>query len=199
MIMKKIETRTIAGIGVLSALSAGLMFLETALPLVPGFLKLDISEVPVLLGTFALGPMAGVFIELVKNLVHFLLATTTGGIGEIANFIVGSAILVPAGLIYGLKKDKRHAMAGMLAGTLAMAAVGAAVNYWFLIPAYVTVMKFPLDVIIGMGTAAIPAINSLGTLILYGIVPFNLFKGIVISVLTLLVYKRVSPLLHKNR
>lgn len=197
--MKKIDTRTLAGIGVLSALAAGLMFLETPLPLVPGFLKLDTSELPVLLGTFALGPVAGVLIELVKNLVHVLLRNDSGGIGEIANFIVGSALLIPAGLIYRLKKNKRHALIGLLVGTLTMAAVAAAVNYWFLIPAYVTVMKFPMDAIIGMGTKAIPAINSLGSLILYGIVPFNLFKGIVISILTLLVYKRVSPMLHKNR
>jgi len=197
--MKRMETRTIAGIGVLSALAAGLMFIETALPLVPGFLKLDISELPVLLGTFALGPVAGIFIELVKNLIHFLLRTSTAGVGETANFIVGSALLLPAGLIYGIRKDKKHALIGLVAGTLSMTVIGAAVNYWFLIPAYVTLMHFPLDAIIGMGTAAIPAINSLGTLILYGIVPFNLFKGIVISVLTLLIYKRVSPLLHKNR
>ncbi len=197
--MKRFETRTIAGIGVLSALAAGLMFLETLIPFTPGFLKLDISELPVLLGTFAFGPIAGILIELVKNLIHFLFNSSSGGVGEIANFIVGTALLVPAGMIYKLRKDKRHAMIGLVAGTLFMAAVGAAVNYWFLIPVYVTVMHFPLDAIIGMGTQALPAINSLGTLILYGIVPFNLFKGIVISVLTLLVYKRVSPLLHKNR
>lgn len=196
--MRKIETRTIAGVGILSALSFGLMLIETAVPFTPGFLKLDISELPVLLGTFAFGPLAGVAIELVKNLLHFAIRTSTGGVGELANLIIGSALLVPAGLIYSRKKNKTHALLGLLCGTLTMAAAGAAVNYWFLIPVYVSVMGFPLEAIIGMGTAVLPAINSLGTLILYGIVPFNLFKGIVVSVLTMLIYKRVSPLLHKR-
>lgn len=197
--MKRIETRTLASIGVLSALATGLMFIETAIPFTPAFLKLDISEVPVLLGTFALGPVAGIFIELIKNLIHFLLATTTGGIGEIANFIVGSAFLVPAGLIYSLKKNKTHAILGLAIGALTMTIIAGVVNYFFLIPAYVTVMHFPMDAIIGMGQKAIPAITGLETLVLYGILPFNLFKGLVISVLTMLVYKRVSSLLHAKR
>ena len=197
--MKRIDTRTIAVIGILSAFAAALMFIETMVPFTPGFLKLDVSELPVMLGTFALGPVAGVVIELLKNLIHFLMKSSTGGVGELANFIVGTAFLVPAGLIYRRRKDKTHALAGMAVGTVSMALVGAAVNYWFLIPVYVSVMGFPLDAIIGMGTAALPAITDLGTLILYGIVPFNLFKGMVISVLTLLVYKRVSPLLHKKK
>jgi riboflavin transporter FmnP len=196
--MKRITTRTISVIGILSAFAAGLMFIETLVPFTPGFLKLDVSELPVLLGTFALGPVAGIVIEALKNLIHFLMKSSTGGVGEIANFIVGTAFLVPAGIIYRLKKDKRHALLGMMAGTVSMAVVGAAVNYWFLIPVYVSVMGFPMEAIIGMGTAALPAITDLKTLILYGIVPFNLFKGIVISVLTLLIYKRVSPLLHKR-
>ena len=197
--MKRIETRSIAVIGILSAFAAVLMFIETLVPFTPGFLKLDVSELPVLLGTFALGPVAGVAIELLKNLIHFIMKSSTGGVGELANFIVGTAFLVPAGIIYRLKKDKKHALIGLAAGTVTMAAVGAAVNYWFLIPVYVSVMGFPLEAIIGMGTAAMPAIRDLGTLILYGVVPFNLFKGIVISVLTLLLYKRVSPLLHRGK
>lgn len=196
--MKRIETRSIAVIGILSAFAAGLMFIETLVPFTPGFLKLDVSELPVLLGTFALGPVAGIIIELLKNLIHFIMKSSSGGVGELANFIVGTAFLVPAGVIYRLRKNKTHALMGMAAGTVAMAMVGAAVNYWFLIPVYVSVMGFPLEAIIGMGTAAMPAIVDLKTLILYGIVPFNLFKGIVISVLTLLLYKRVSPLLHKK-
>ncbi len=196
--MKRIETRSIAVIGILSAFAAGLMFIETLVPFTPGFLKLDVSELPVLLGTFALGPVAGIIIELLKNLIHFIMKSSTGGVGELANFIVGTAFLVPAGIIYRLRKNKTHALLGMAAGTVTMAIVGAAVNYWFLIPVYVSVMGFPLDAIIGMGTAAMPAIVDLKTLILYGVVPFNLFKGIVISVLTLLLYKRVSPLLHKK-
>lgn len=196
--MKRTDTRSIAVIGVLSAFAAGLMFIETMVPFTPGFLKLDVSELPVLLGTFALGPVAGIAIEFLKNLIHFLMKSSTGGVGELANFIVGTAFLVPAGLIYRRRKDKKHAVLGMAAGTVSMAAVGAAVNYWFLIPVYVTVMGFPMEAIIGMGTAAVPAIRDLGTLILFGIVPFNLFKGIVISVLTLLIYKRVSPLLHRH-
>jgi len=197
--MKKVQTRTIATVGILSALATGLMFIETAVPFTPAFLKLDISEIPVLLGTFALGPIAGVLIELVKNLIHFLLASTTGGIGEIANFIVGSAFLIPAGIVYRLKKNKNHAIIGLLAGGLFMTLIAAVVNYYFLIPAYVTVMHFPLETIIEMGHAAVPAINGLETLIYYGIVPFNLFKATVLSVLVMLIYKRVSSLLHSRK
>jgi riboflavin transporter FmnP len=193
---QKMSTRTITNIAVLATLATGLMFIELAIPIFPGFLKLDISELPVLIGTFAMGPIAGILIELVKNILHFIIGTTSGGIGEVANFIVGSAILIPAGIIYNTRKSKSGALIGLVVGSVVMVIVAAIANWLFIIPAYVAVLHFPLDAIIGMGTAANPAIKNLFSLVLYGIVPFNIIKTVVISILTLLVYKRVSPFLH---
>lgn len=189
------KTNYIAKIGVLAALATGLMFLEAPVPLTPSFLKIDVSELPVLLGTFALGPIAGILIELIKNLVHFVTGSQTGGVGELANFLVGTAMLVPAGIIYRTHKTKKSALLGLGVGSVAMVVVAALLNWQVLIPLYTKFM--PIDAIIAMGTVVNPAINSIATLVLFGITPFNIFKCIVLSILTLLMYKRVSPILHR--
>lgn len=200
----KDKTKIIAKIGILSALAAGLMFLEIVIPFTPAFLKLDLSELVVLLGGFALGPAAGIFIELIKNLVHVAF-TITGGVGELANFVVGCAFVVPAAIIYKKNKTIRHAILGLIAGSLTMVAVAAFVNYFVMIPLYVKIFaeqfsltaEKSLEGIIAEGTKNNRAIVDLKTLIMFGIIPFNLFKVIVISLLTFVTYKKVSPILHK--
>jgi riboflavin transporter FmnP len=186
------KTITIALMGVLSFI---IMFLEFPLPIFPEFLKIDISDLPAIIVGFAFGPMSGVAVELVKNILH-LMRTTTGGVGELANFIVGSAFIIPAALIYRKRQSAASMILGFVLGTLGMALVGALANYYILIPFYQNFM--PLDAIIGMAAAVNALVVDLKTYILYVVVPFNIIKGVAISILTALVYKRVSSVVLKN-
>lgn len=192
---KKLNVSTMTKVAMLSVIAFVLMQLELLVPIFPAFLKIDVSDLPALIGAFALGPFAGVAIEAVKNILH-LLQTTTGGVGELANFVIGSAIIVPAAIIYKRNKSKKSAIIGLTIGTVAMAITGALANYFVLIPFYTAFM--PIDAIVGMGTAVNHNINSVWDLVLLGILPFNLFKGAVLSVLTLILYKHLSPILHKG-
>jgi len=197
-VKQRSNTKTIAKIGVLSAVATVLMLLEFPLWFAPNFYELDFSEVPVLLGTFALGPAAGISIEFIKILINFVLnGTTTGGIGELANFIIGCSFVIPAGYIYKHKKSFSSAIIGLLAGTLALATVGSLMNYYLLLPLYSKVYGAPIQAFIDMGNLLNPAITDLKTLVLYAVVPFNMFKGIVVSAITILIYKKISPILHR--
>lgn len=171
-----------------------IMFIEFAIPIFPAFLKIDLSDIPAIMTGFALGPVAGVAVELVKNVLH-LLRTSTGGVGELANFLVGSAFVFPAAYLYSKKKDKKTAIIGMIVGIISMAVVGALANYYILLPFYTTFM--PMEAIIGMAAAVNSLIVDLKTLILYAIIPFNLVKGIILTLITIPVYKKVSKVLHR--
>lgn len=191
-------TKDIAKIGVLSAVATVLMLFDFPLWFAPNFYKLDFSEVPVLLGTFAMGPVAGVAIEFVKILINFVLnGTDTGGIGELANFAVGCSFIIPAGYIYKHKKSYATAIIGLIAGTITLATIGTIMNYFVLLPVYAKVYGAPLQAFIDMGNLINPAITDLKTLVLYAVAPFNLFKGVVVSSITILIYKKLSPVLHK--
>ncbi|MBM6918139.1 ECF transporter S component [Intestinimonas butyriciproducens] len=182
----------------LAALAAFLMTLEIPLPFAPSFYQIDLSEVPVLLGGFALGPAAALCIELLKNLLYLLFkGTITAGVGELANFLIGLSLVLPASLLYRKKKSRKGALWGLLWGTLAMTAAGVAVNYFVLLPAYSFFMGIPLSALVDMGSAANSSITSLGTLVIFATLPFNLLKGALSSLITLLLYKRLSPLLHR--
>lgn len=195
---QKSNAKVVAKVGVLAAVAAVLMLLEFPLWFAPGFYELDFSEVPVLLGTFALGPGAGAMIELVKILINFVLrGSDTGGIGEFANFLIGCSLVVPAGFIYKRNKTFKNAILGMVVGTLTLAVIGAFLNYFLLLPLYSNIYGAPIQAFIDMGNAVNPAITDLKTLVLYAVVPFNLFKGIVVSAMVILIYKRLSPVLHK--
>ncbi len=183
-------------IALLSVISFVIMFIEFPLPLFPPFLKIDLSDIGALVGAFAFGPVAGITIELLKNILH-LLRTSTGGVGELANFIVGAALVAPAGFIYSKNKSMKTALIGLSVGTLCMGLVGAIANYYILIPFYANFM--PIDQIIGMAQAANSLIVDLKSYVLYAAIPFNIIKGIVVSILTLLIYKRISPLLHSGQ
>ncbi|MPM43756.1 Riboflavin transporter RibU [bioreactor metagenome] len=192
------SAKVIAKVGVLSAVATVLMLFDFPLWFTPNFYQLDFSEVPVLLGAFALGPAAGAAIELVKILINFVLnGTDTGGVGELANFIIGCSLVIPAGFIYKHNKSYKTAIIGFIAGTLAMAIAGAFMNYYLLLPVYSKVYGAPVQAFIEMGKAINPAITDLKTFVLYAVVPFNVFKGIVVSAAVLLIYKRISPILHK--
>lgn len=182
-------------IAMLSVLAFILMQFELILPMFPSFLKIDVSDLPALIGAFAMGPFAGVGIAAIKNMLH-LLQTSTGGVGELANFFVASAMIIPAAMIYTNHKTKKSAFIGLIVGTVIMSIAGGLANYFVLIPFYTAFM--PIDTIIELGTLVNPSIVSLETLVVFGIVPFNIVKGLVLSILTLVLYKRISPILHKG-
>lgn len=191
---QKISVSKMTKVAMLSVLAFILMLIELPLPIFPGFLKVDISDVPALIAGFALGPVAGIAVEAIKNILH-LLRTSTGGVGELANFFVGAAIVLPSALIYRHKKNKVSAVVGLAVGTVIMAICGGLANYFVLLPFYTNFM--PIDAIVAMGTVVNSKIDSVTSLILYGIVPFNLFKGLVVSAVTMLLYKRISPIISK--
>lgn len=190
------NTSYIVKIAMMSALAYIVMFLEFALPIFPSFLKMDLSDIIPLIGALSMGPLAGMFIELVKNLLHWMTVSSTGGIGEIANFVVGTAFVMTAGAYYKYHKTKKGALIGMGLGTLAMIAAGAVANYFITIPFYTTIM--PMDTIIGMSAKVIPAIKDKFTLVLYAFCPFNLLKGALLTVIAMPIYKPISPLLKKE-
>ncbi len=193
--MKK--TTWMVKVAMLSAVSVVLMLFEFPLPfLAPPFYEFDFSEVPVLLGTFALGPLAGVVIELIKVLLNLLInGTITGGVGEAANFVVGVAYVLPAGLIYRKCKTKKAAALGMLVGSVVMVTLGAFINAYILIPAYGKALSMPMDAFVEMGHAIYPSIDSLAKLVIFCVVPFNAFKVIVVSLVTRFIYKPLRPIL----
>lgn len=191
----KLSTNSLVKISILAGMAYVLMLMDFPLPMFPGFLKIDLSDVPALIGAFSLGPVAGILIQLVKVFLYFITKSTTGGVGEFANFIIGVAYVVPAAMIYQNKKDKAHALMGAAVGTVVMCITGVLANLYIIIPFYSKI--FPVEAIIGMGTAVNSRIVDLQTLVIYGITPFNLFKGLLIALVTMLVYKRISPLLKK--
>lgn len=186
----------IAKISLLSAIAAVMLLIETPLPFMPAFLKLDLSEIPALLGAFSLGPLAAVYICLIKNMLH-VSSSQTGGVGELANFLIGSAFVIPAGLLYKRMKSRRGALIGLTAGIVFMTIVASLLNYWVLIPLYLIILGIPQEAIIAMGHSANSLIVDLPTFIAYGIVPFNLVKGILLALITMVIYKRVSAILHR--
>ena len=188
----------LAKIGVLSAMATVFMLFEFPLPIAPSFYELDFSEVAVLIGSFSLGPLAGILIEFIKILINLLInGTDTFFVGELANFLMGCSFVLPAAFVYYRKKTLKRAIVGMVAGTLSLVFVGALCNYFLMIPAYVYLAGYPMDAIIGMGAAVNPAIKDLLTLIIIAVIPFNMIKGVLCSLFTGLLYKRVSHLLHK--
>lgn len=182
-------------IAILGALSAILFMIE--IPVV-AFYKLDVSTLPALLGAFSMGPLAGLAILAIKD-VFGLLHSGTMYVGELADFIMGAAYILPAALIYRYKKSRKNALVGMIVGTVAMIVVAVLVNWKIMIPFYMTAFGMPMESIIGMAQSALPFVDTEWELLLYVTAPFNLLKGIVLSALTFLLYKRLSPLLHVRK
>lgn len=190
------KTRYMVQVGMLAAIAVVLMLFDIPLPFAPSFYQIDLSELPVLVGAFAMGPLAGVLIELVKVLLNLVInGTSTAFVGEFANFIIGCALIVPAALVYQRKKTRKSAIIGMVLGTVIMAGVGGLINAFVLLPAYAAAFGMPIDALVGMGTAVNAAITNLPTFCLFAVVPFNLLKGVVVSVITLLLYKHISRIL----
>lgn len=196
-IQPRLSVRALVQIGMLAAIAVILMMFDIPLPFAPSFYKIDLSEVPVLIGCFTMGPFAGVLVELVKVLLNLVLTgTETAGVGEIANFIIGCAFCVPAGLIYRSKRTRKNALIGMITGTILMIVIGCVINAYVLLPAYAAAFGTPIDALVGAGTAINPHITSLSTFVIFAVAPFNLVKGIVVSLIVFLIYKKISPILR---
>lgn len=190
--VKASKLRTITGVAVLSAIAFILAYFEFPVPLSPSFARMDISDLPALIGAFAYGPLAGVLIELVKNALQ-LTSTATAGVGELANFIMGGVFVFVAGLIYRKNKNKKTALIACLIASLAMGIAAAVVNYFILLPAFEAFM--PLNELIASFGEFMPFIRTKLDVVLFNALPFNLLKGLVISAVTMLIYKKLSPIL----
>lgn len=196
-VARKIMLRRIAACAILTAMAVLLMYFEIPLPFMPSFLKFDFSELPVLIGSFALGPVWGIVIELLKNLIH-LPVTQTMGIGELSNFITGVIYVGTAGIIYRIFVSKKGAAIAMIVATLVLAAVSVPVNAFLTLPLYGSVMGFPIEAIIGMSAAVNPLVKDKVSLLLAVFVPFNLFKGFIVAGITYFVHLPLSKLINKT-
>lgn len=186
------NVRMLTMTAVLSAIAFVLAFFEFPVPLSPTFARMDLSDLPALIGAFAYGPVSGILIEFVKNALQ-LLTSSTGGIGELANFIMGSSFVVTAGLIYKFHKTKKTAMLACLIASIVMGVGAAIVNYFILLPIFEVFM--PLDQLIASFGEFIPFIKTKLDVVLFNVFPFNLLKGIGISIVTMPLYKRLTPTL----
>lgn len=194
-----LATRKIAVIGVFSAISAVLMVLEFPVPFAPFFYGMDFSELPALIGAFAYGPVAGVMIEFCKVVIKiFIKPTSTAFVGELANFVISCMMVLPASVIYLHKKSRKRAIIGAAAGTLLMTVFGTCFNAVYLIPKFAQMYGMPLEAIIGLGTAIHPSIHDVTGLVILCVAPLNLLKGFVVSLLTVLIYKKISPILKAS-
>ncbi|MCR5809315.1 MAG: ECF transporter S component [Clostridiales bacterium] len=193
------DTHYITYTALFSAMAGALMLLEIPLFFAPGFYKLDLSELPVMICTFYLGPVAGAVSEFFKIVIKLIIkGTSTAFVGDFANFAVGCTFVLPASMIYHARPGRKTALVGLICGTLIMTVFGSAFNALYLIPKFAKLFHMELDAIVAMGTAVNKHITTLPKLILFAVVPFNLLKGVLISVTTFLLYKRISPLMHKG-
>lgn len=186
--------RRVSIVGICAAIASVLYCFDFPLPfLAPGFYKLDFSEVPVLLCGFYLGPSAAAVCEAVKILLKLMLkGTTTAFVGDLANFVIGCTMVLPAVIVYDVKKSRRSAMLGLAVGTLVMTVFGSAFNAVYLLPKFAQLYGMPLEQIVAMGTAINTKITSVTTLVFFAVAPLNVIKGAAVSVLTLLLYKHVA-------
>lgn len=192
------KTKYIAFIAMAAAVGGVLMCLELPLFFAPSFYKLDFSELPVLIASFYLGPVAGVTTEFLKVVIKLLLkGTTTAFVGDFANFVVGCTFILPATIIYHIHKTRKTAIVGMATGTAIMTVFGSLFNAVYLLPTFSALFGMPMEAIIGMAQDVNPAITNVSTLVLMAVVPFNLLKGVVVSAVTYLLYKRLERVLGK--
>ena len=187
--------RGIAVSAVMGAVGFILMLLEFPLPfIIPSFIKLDFSEIPAIITAFAFGPQYGILVCLIKNLLH-LFVTTSAGVGELSNFLLGAVFTGVAGLIYMRNKNRKGALIGALAGSFVMAAVSVVTNYFVVYPAYVLLYGMPMEAIVGMYKAILPASDTLLKSLLIFNLPFTFLKGMIDAAVCFAVYKRISPIL----
>ena len=190
---KRTDIRKMTSTAMLSAVATVLMFFSFSVPLMPSFIKMDLSELPALIASFTFGPMAGVSVCLVKNLINVFF-TTTGGVGEVSNFLLGAMFVAPAGFIYRKMRTKKGAMIASVVGAATMAGLSLVTNYYIVYPVYTNIM--PMEVIIGAYSAINPNVTNLWQALLWFNVPYTFIKGMLSVVITMLIYKPLAPILR---
>lgn len=193
---KKLDIRKLAVTGVLGAVATVLMFISFSVPIMPGFIKLDLSELPALIASFAFGPASGVAVCFIKNLINLPL-TSTSGVGEFCNFLLGVAFVLPAGWLYKKINGRKGALIGSFVGAAAMAVLSLPINYFVTYPFYAVFM--PMEGILAMYQAINPAVNNLFDALLWFNVPFTFVKGLLSVAITFAIYKKISPILKGNK
>ncbi|MDY5882285.1 MAG: ECF transporter S component [Roseburia sp.] len=190
---KRVNVRYLTVTAMLTAIAYILMFFDFSVPFImPEFIKMDLSELPALIGSFAMGPLCGVLICLLKNVLH-LAITTTGGVGELSNFLLGAAFVIPAGLIYKHKKSRKSALVGSLLGDLFMGVFSIVSNYLLVYPFYYNFM--PKETILNAYQAILPQMKTILQCLICFNLPFTMVKGLLSVVITFLIYKHISPIL----
>lgn len=189
---KRINVRYLTVTAMLSAVAYILMFLDFSVPFMPAFIKMDLSELPALIGAFAMGPWCGVVICLIKNVLH-LFITTTGGVGELSNFILGAAFVLPAGLLYARKKSRKNALLGSLLGAAVMGVFSIVSNYYLVYPVYYNFM--PEETVLAAYQVIVPSIKNILQCLVCFNMPFTVVKGLFSVAITFLTYKHISPIL----
>lgn len=195
---KSQKTRLIAGTGMLTAVAVVLQYIEISIPIMPSFIKLDFSDLPELIGAFAYGPVAGIVIALLKNIIH-MAVSQSGFVGELSNFILGAVFAGVAGLIYKHKKTRSGALMAGVVGALAMAVFSIPSNYLLIYPLYYSILGFPEVAILGMYQALMPGVKSILQALLVFNVPFTFVKGLISVAVSMLIYKPLSPILHGKK
>lgn len=191
-------TKKMAIVAILSSMSAVLMLVSFPLPFFPSFYRLDFSEVPVLIGAFALGPIYGIMIEVIKILLNTILnGTITAYVGEIANLLIGISFVVPASIIYRANRTKKGALLSLLSSIMIMTTCAVVLNYFVLIPAYSAIANFPLEAILSMGSKINPLVVNKLSFVLFMTLPFNVLKGILVSIILIMIYKNISTLIKR--
>lgn len=192
------KLRNLVKVGILSAMSFILMFVQFPIPVAPPFMKVDLADVPALIGGFSMGPVYGVLIQLIKNVLN-LTKTSTGGVGEISNFIVGGLFVFISASIYKKNKTKKNATIAMVCGVLVMTLAATFSNAFVIFPLYGKAMGVDMSAFVAMAHKTNALVNSYFTMMLFAIVPFNLIKGFIEMLVTKLLYKHVSSILHDRR
>lgn len=190
------KIRKLVGTAMLGAVATVLMFFSFNVPLMPSFIKMDLSELPALIASFAYGPVYGVAVCLIKNLIN-VFATTTGGVGELSNFILGALFVFPAGIIYQRMRNRKGALIGAFAGALTMALLSVITNYYIVYPVYTAFM--PMETIIGMYRAINPNVENLWQALIMFNMPFTFIKGMFSLAISMLIYKPLSPILKGKK
>ena len=195
---KTSRVQWIAKVSIMGALAFILMLFEISLPFAPSFYKLGFDEVIVMLGGFALGPLAGAAIETLKIILNICFqGTDTAFVGELSNLLIGLSLVIPSAYFYKYHKTLKGALISLVIGVVSMALIGCLANYFIALPAYSYFYGLPMEVIVGMGTAIFPLVKDTFTFVLFMTLPFNIVKGVVVALVTVGLYKRVSPLLHR--
>lgn len=198
--MKSTSLRKNIIVALMSAIAFLIMFLQFPIPIFPTFLKIDLSDIPAIIGAIMYGPVAGIIIEAIKNILQWLTTGSVTGVpvGEIANFLAGSLYIVATTALFKKRKTFRSLVIGMIAGTIITSVIMSIANYYFIFPAYAYFLGFPVDTAVQLAQAANHSIHDLLSMIVLGVLPFNLVKYIIVSIIVVPVYARLKPRLGLN-